>query len=799
MKNKGFMRNILASSILAACAFTMSPVFSFNGAQTVMSITASTPITRDPVMFHLAGTNQVVIDLFGVDRNMVVPKEINNDPLIEKIDAKIIDTRARLIITVKKPVRFSFQKNGNATRLILTEAAQFENALSIAEEINHKSENAKVLFSNAAEKEMFEKPTSTPTILTGISENRRQEIINQVNKRFNAPSNMPAPLAMASASQQVVAENTTSTLKVEPIVVNPSQKPVTTVKAPIGLVFTEVEKINLRNDNRNTRMSLILSDKSIVPQVTRQGNKLMVELANVSIPNELQQRISTERLGTPTTMLDVSMAQNNGRIMLEQKNNWDYSFYQTEKEFVVNVKPIVAASEETAKKYTGKTLSLNFQNMDVRAILQVIADFTGLNIMSSDAVSGSMTLRLKDVPWDQALDLVLESRNLQKVQEGNVIWVATREEIAANNKAKLELQTQNADLEPLKLEFFQVNYYKADELKAVLEGAAGSNSGSESSGSVRLLSKRGSIGVDPRNNMLFVQDTETNLKEVKKLIAKLDRPTRQVLIEAKIVIADEAFGREIGSRFGIRARSGGTNNVIGIGGNIFESGAVAGGSVDPVTPLTNLAATGNAAGAIGITLLRASGNALGIELSALEKNNRGKVVSNPRLLTTDNKKALIEQGTEIPYVTPGSANSPATVSFKKAVLSLGVTPQIAPNGRVVMSLNIRKDSIGELVNIQGGGQIPSIDTKNINTEVTVGNGQTVVLGGVYEIRNRNDLTKIPFFGDLPVVGNLFQMRNNIEDKGELLIFITPYIVEEEDLNETLPNEIKEVTLRKIKR
>lgn len=794
MKNKGFTRNILAASILAACTFTAVPAFSFDGVQTVMSITASKPITRDPVMFHLAGTNQIVIDLFGVDRNMVLPKEINNDPLIEKIDSKIIDTRARLIITVKKPVKFSFQKHGNATRLILTEAEQFENALSIAEEITHQSENDKVLFSNVAEKEMFEQAPTTPTRLTGISEERRQQIIAQVNG--NLTPTAPSVATTTQAPVATVAENKTSTLKVEPVVVNPSVKPVTTVKAPVGLVFTEVEKINLRNDNKNTRMSVILSDKSIVPKVTRQGNKLMVELSNVSIPNELQQRVATERLGTPTTVLDVSMTQNNGRIILEQKNNWDYSFYQTENEFVVNVKPVTAASEAEAKKYTGKTLSLNFQNMDVRAILQVIADFTGLNIMSSDAVSGAMTLRLKDVPWDQALDLVLESRNLQKVQEGNVIWIATREEIAANNKAKLELQNQNADLEPLRLEFFQVNYYKADELKAVLEGAAGSNSSGDSSGSVRLLSKRGSIGVDPRNNMLFVQDTETNLQEVKKLIAKLDRPTRQVLIEAKIVIADDKFGREIGSRFGLRGQRSG-NTSIGIGGNIIEAGQVAAGGLDAVTPLTNFAATGNGAGAIGITLLRASGNALGIELSALEQNNRGKVVSNPRLLTTDNKKALIEQGTEIPYVTPGSANSPATVSFKKAVLSLGVTPQIAPNGRVVMNLNIRKDSIGELVNIQGGGQIPSIDTKNIDTEVTVGDGQTVVLGGVYEITNRNDVSKIPFFGDLPVVGNLFKLRNNMENKGELLIFITPYIVEEEDLNENLPNEIKEVTLRKV--
>jgi len=462
---------------------------------------------------------------------------------------------------------------------------------------------------------------------------------------------------------------------------------------------------------------------------------------------------------------------------------------------VIEVKAI--DKKEDSKKYVGKKLSISFQDMEVRAILQVIADFTGLNIMSSDQVTGTMTIRLKDVPWDQALDLVLESRGLQKVKDGNVIWVATSKEVKENNDSKIALKNQQEELGELKLEFFQINYYKAEDLKNVIENKDTDN---QSNGQSRkFLSSKGSVGVDPRNNMIFIQDTEEKLKEIRGLIKKLDIANKQVLIEAKIVIADSSFGKDIGTKFGIRYRNQIGDNTYGIGGNIVESGAVAGGSVDPVTSLTNLASAGInavAPGVIGLTLLRASGNALGIELSALEQNNRGKVLSNPRLLTADNKKAVIEQGTEVPYVTPGTNGSAPTVTFKKAVLKLEVTPQIAPNGKVVMDLNIRKDTIGQLIPIQGGGQIPAIDTKNINTMVTVNNGQTVVLGGVYEIATKDDLSKIPFFGDLPILGNLFKHTAKNEVKGELMIFITPYIIEEKDLDESQVVVPPEVNLSK---
>lgn len=566
---------------------------------------------------------------------------------------------------------------------------------------------------------------------------------------------------------------------------------------------TEVSKVNFKKENgRNGKLTVNVSNSNFQPVVKKEDDKLIVELKNVSAPVELQRRVSTENVGTVTENIDISTVKNNTRIVLEQKDQWDYSFYQLGSQLVVEVKSSDKAQAE--KRYTGKPITISFQDMDVRAILQVIADFTGLNIISSDKVTGTMTIRLKDVPWDQALDLVLEARGLQKIRDGNVIWVATGEEVTANNDNKLKLQSQNEALEPLKLEFFQINYYKADDLKNILEGDKSALGGGGSGGgqtAVRILSKRGTVGVDARNNIIFVQDTEDKLREVRRIIRKLDIANKQVLVEAKIVIAKDSWGRELGTRFGARY-AGTNNNNIGINNNMQGSFDAAKNILpDAVTPMTNFAAkaiNGVNPGSIGITLLNlGNGNMLNVELSALEQTQQGKVLSSPRLLTADNKKAVIEQGTEVPYVTPGSANSPATVTFKKAVLKLEVTPQISPNGKIAMELNIRKDTIGQLVNVQGGGQIPSIDTKNISTLVTVNNGQTVVLGGVYEIADESDVNKIPLLGDIPILGWLFKDSSKSKIKGELMIFITPYVVDDETLDDgSVPQKVPEVTVGK---
>lgn len=658
---------------------------------------------------------------------------VENDPLINKISTQIINNKVRVVLETKQAVKFKVQKQNNRVVVLMEEAKTFINE---------------------------------------IIENKYKGSIGGAKNNWTEISTREKPILETN----IVSENYASN-------------------------FIEVTHINLKkNGVKNNKLTIDISSKIDTPIIKKEGNKLIIDLKNVSIPNELQNRINTENIEAITQSLDVSMQQSNGRIILEQKENWDYSFYQLEKQLVIEVKSANKVEEE--KKYVGKKLSISFQDMEVRAILQVIADFTGLNIMSSDKVIGSMTIRLKDVPWDQALDLILESRGLQKVTDGNVIWIATSDEVKKNNESKIALKNQNQELENLKLEFFQINYYKAEELKKVLEGNSGSNNSIKPTNKViSILSPRGTIGLDIRNNILFVQDTESKLKEIRNLIKKLDIANKQVLVEAKIVIADSSFGRDIGAKFGVKYNRSNGNAFLGIDNTLGNSGTTPTTGINPVNAMTSLASQGiNAVspGVIGLTILNmATGNGLGVELSALEQNNKGKVLSSPRLLTVDNKKATIEQGTEIPYVTPGGANSPATISFKKAVLKLDVTPQIAPNGKVLLDLQITKDTIGQLIPIQGGGSIPSIDTKNINTLVTVNNGQTIVLGGVYEITNANDVSKIPFFGDIPFIGNFFKHNSNSEKKGELMIFITPYVIEEADLNDgEVVTQIPEINLTK---
>ena len=749
----------LASNTIAAPIAEESQVKTTSSTKSVVHMNFSKPVKSDPKVSVLTESNQIILDFTGVDRTFN-PPIIENDPLISKVSTKLVDNKVRMVFETKQPVKFKFVKQGEQGIFFVEESSEFIND-STGEKYTQKSSKS---YGN----------------LDGLTNNW---------------SNVSTNNAVGAKTDAVNA-------------------------------FTEINRINLKKEgNRTTKLTVDVNGKLDNPTLKKEGSKLIMDFKNVSIPNELQRRVNTENVGSMTQALDVSMQQSNGRIILEQKEGWDYSFYQVQNQFVVEVKPVDKVEEE--KKYIGKPLSISFQDMEVRAILQVIADFTGLNIMSSDKVSGTMSIRLKDVPWDQALDLVLESRGLQKVKDGNVIWIATSQEVAENNKAKIDLRNQNEELGELKLEFFQVNYYKAEDLKKVIENVNDANApigaaNSSSSGKKTFLSAKGSVGVDVRNNVLFIQDTEEKLKEIRKLIKKLDVANKQVLVEAKIVIADSDFGRNLGAKFGVKYNGKRGNGSYGIGGTLSDSGALATGvaqgngtaigqgsamygpfgqqgNYGTNSVLSNLAASAigaTPAGAIALTLLNASQNGLGIELSALEANNKGKVLSNPRLLTADNKKAVIEQGSEIPYVKSGGANNAPTLEFKKAVLKLEVTPQIAPNGKVVMDLNIRKDSVGQYVPVAGGGTQPTIDTKNIQTTVTVNNGQTVVLGGVYEISSTDDLQKIPFLGDIPFLGNLFKQKSNTESKGELMIFITPYVVEEADLDSGEPEKSPEINLAK---
>ena len=557
------------------------------------------------------------------------------------------------------------------------------------------------------------------------------------------------------------------------------------------------------------RIVVDLSDNSTGIDIQQQGRQLIVDFIKTSLPRNLERRLDVQDFGTPVMTVETFTQGPNARMVIEPKGLWEHSAYQSDNRFILEVKPILEdpnkLTQGTRQGYKGEKLSLNFQNVEVRSVLQVIADFTGLNIITSDTVQGNLTLRLKDIPWDQALDIILQTKGLDMRKNGNVVLVAPREELALKEKQQLESQAQIGDLEPLQTESFQLNYAKAADMQRLITlGGANAATGGGGGAQGTVLSRRGVAIVDPRSNILFIQDTPSKLEEIRRMVRQIDVPVRQVLIEARVVVAGDSFSRQLGVRFG--AQTAITFNrgryALGQGGSLatqpvvrtegdrliretrtqtpFEaaSGLASVGYSTPEQLNVNLPVT-SPAGQLALTLINlGSGNLVNLEISALETDNRGKVVSSPRVITADNQKAHIEQGTEIPYVTPGSANSPATVSFKKAVLRLDVTPQITPDNRIIMTVEVRKDQVGQFVQLGGGFQVPSIDTRNVTTQISVNNGDTAVIGGIYEETLRNEVDKVPFLGDLPVLGYLFKTTLKSSEKTELLIFLTPRVVKE---------------------
>jgi type IV pilus assembly protein PilQ len=533
------------------------------------------------------------------------------------------------------------------------------------------------------------------------------------------------------------------------------------------------------------RVIVDLSDTSTGIDIRAQGQNIIVEFLKTTLPENLRKRLDVADFATPVESISVFQQGENVRMVIEPKGQWEHNAYQSDTQFVVEVKPVIADPSRAAQRgrYTGEKLSLNFQNVEVRAVLNVIADFTDLNIITSDTVSGNITLRLKDVPWDQALDIILQTRGLDSRRSGSVIWIAPRDELATREKLALEAQQQITDLEQTRTESFQMNYQKAADVQKLLSDPA-----------QRLLSKRGSAVIDTRTNTLFVQDTPSRLDEVRKLIAKIDVPVRQVMIEARIVEANDSFAKNLGARLGWNdttwlngARPPGDQigrtgvNVLA-SGNIVGTGIRLGQTPDPGTgyfpdsynvilPAAGL--NSFTAGQFAFSLFSNSlSHILNIEISALEADGKGKIVASPRVLTADQVEATIEQGTEIPYQSATSSGATA-VSFRKANLSLKVKPQITPDGNIIMTLDVNKDQPGALT--PAGVQI---STKHVKTEVLVENGGTVVIGGIYEQNERTDVTKVPFLGDLPGIGFLFRNSTNASSKTELLVFITPRIVNE---------------------
>ena len=536
-----------------------------------------------------------------------------------------------------------------------------------------------------------------------------------------------------------------------------------------------------RGTDASGRVIVALPNNQIGVDIRQQGQNLVVEFLKSSLPEGLRRRLDVTDFGTPVSTITTAQVGDRVRVLIEPKGAWEHSAYQSDNQFVVEVRQqkIDPAKLSQGPGFTGEKLSLNFQNIEVRSLLQVIADFTNFNVVTSDSVTGSVTLRLKDVPWDQALDIVLQAKGLGMRKSGNVLWIAPKDEIAA--KEKLDLESRNAiqNLEPLRTQSFQLNYTKAADIAAQLTAGTGA---------ARILSTRGSVIAEPRTNQLFVTDIPVKLESVQQLIGKLDIPVRQVLIEARIVEASDTFGKSLGVRLGgsdLRGVRGGDpgyalsgNNRIAIGGTY---GAVSGTTGEGDTQLdttnttfVNLPAIGQGGfspSTFAISLFSAAANRfLNLELSALEADGKGKLVSSPRIVTADQTKAMIEQGTEFPYQQATSSGATA-VAFRRATLKLEVTPQITPEGNIILDLDINKDSRGETT---AAGI--AINTKHIKTQVLVENGGTVVIGGIFELTETENEAKVPVLGDLPGVGNLFKNRQRSSNKQEMLVFITPKMI-----------------------
>jgi type IV pilus assembly protein PilQ len=517
-----------------------------------------------------------------------------------------------------------------------------------------------------------------------------------------------------------------------------------------------------RGKHGEGRIQVDLSDPGIGIDIRQQGTALIVDFLKTDLPRNLQRKLDVVDFATPVQDVDTFAQGDNVRMVIEPKGNWEHAAYQTDNKFIVEVKPVVVDQGELGKGpgYTGEKLTLNFQKIDVREALNVIADFTETNMVISDSVKGNITLRLKDVPWDQAFDIILQSRGLDMRKNGNVIQVAPREEIAAKEKLDLTAHQEISELEDLRTESFQLSYQKGDAVSKILTNK-----------DQRLLSKRGSAVVDQRTNTVFVQDTPTHLEEVRKLIGQIDVPVRQVMIEARVVEASDKFGRDLGVRLGYNSTDtfsiGNSSRLFGnIGANTV------GGVTMPVnTPNVNLPVAG--AGTFSMLLFNSSASKLlSAELTALETDSKGKIISSPRVVTSDQTEALIETGTEVPYQQASSSGA-TNVAFKKATLSLSVKPQITPDDNVIMDIKVNKDSVGALY-----AGVPSIDTNKVDTQVLVENGGTVVIGGVYAQTNTFGESKVPLLGDIPVLGYLFRSTSKVDNKSELLVFITPKIIQE---------------------
>jgi type IV pilus assembly protein PilQ len=563
-------------------------------------------------------------------------------------------------------------------------------------------------------------------------------------------------------------------------------------QAPSGAVASNATRAISNIDFRRGRSGggqivVDLSNPRTTVDVREEGGRIVVDFQDTALPGQLMRRLDVTDFATPVATVDALRADGDARLVITTSADYEQVAYQTDNVFTLELTPPVQAPEPVGifnenKEYTGERLTLNFQDIETRAVLQLLADTSDLNIVVSDTVQGNVTLRLQNVPWDQALDILMTTKGLDMRRNGSVIIVAPAEEIAARERAELQALQEIQTLEPLRSEFIQVNYAKASDLASLLS----------ESGQNPMISERGSVAIDERTNTLLVQDTAERLANIRRLVSTLDIPVRQVLIESRIVIVNDDYSRELGVRFGgTVVRENGTDGLVsltgtGAGNNTIVNSAIdnfnSTGSPFPVTlPGANQRYNVNVpvaspVGAIALAVLD-SDFLVDLELSALQAEGQGDIISAPRIVTANQREASIEQGVEIPYQESSSSGA-TTTQFRPAVLSLTVTPQVTPDDRIIMDLLVTKDSVGELVASATGGFVPSIDTRSVATQVLVNDGETVVLGGIYETENRETVNKVPFLGDVPGLGILFRSKTQTNNKAELLIFVTPKILRE---------------------
>ncbi|EIJ33978.1 type IV pilus secretin PilQ [Thiothrix nivea] len=813
------IRQSVALAIMIACIPTSSLVMAADkqlqniavqavgNNKTQIQLKFNTPVEL-PKGFVMENPSRIVFDFPATEVSPNSRGKAVNLGQIQAIDAANNKGKARVVVHLNNLVDHTVETRGNLVVMTFDNSGKVEPAAPQVQR-SSKAMEPRLATPQPVEnsKPYFVIPppalvSSTPSTTVMPAKTRP---VWEAAATTRAALTLPElPVPAAPVARQAPAQPAMPPVSAAPDVTRPvptpnnlaMQQPVytpppITASVPTAPVTPVLQGVDFRRDpDGGGRVIINLPSTNTQVSDDKRGNVVTLTLTDVDAPTHLQKRMDVTDFGTPVSDINVSQRDSGTRIQISAREGFDYHTRRSGSEYTVYLDKLKVsaedklAAEQKKKTFSGEKLSLNFQDIEVRAVLQLLADFTNKNIVVSDTVTGNITVRLKDVPWDQALDIVLESKNLAMRENGNVIWVAPAEELAAKEQQQLESLKAKQELEPLVTEYIAVNFAKAVDLMALIEKSKGEDKQS-------LLSPRGKVSVDERTNTLLVQDTASQVRAIRDLVKVLDVPVEQVLIESRIVIANDTFGKDLGARFGVTPKWMNSDSYGIATGNLgdgtteyFNSIAAAqadaiknGGTTDKIITIpglddrlsVNLPVTG-AAGSFGFSIL-SSDFIVDLELSALQEESKGEIIATPRVITSNQTKALIEQGVEIPYLQASSSGA-TNVAFKKAVLSLEVTPQITPDEHISMDLKVNQDTVGQVF-----ADIPSINTREIQTRVLVENGQTVVLGGVHEEENLHGETKVPVLGDVPILGNLFRSSSNSNKKRELLIFVTPKIVD----------------------